>query len=468
MTELAFLSAAEQAALVRNKEVSPVELTELYLDRIEKLDGDVNAWVTVVPEMALETAREAEAAVASGDELGPLHGVPISIKDLNETAGIKTTFSSKAFADFVPDWDCSTVTRIKGAGAVILGKTNTPEFGTPPATESELNGACRNPWNLDLSPGGSSGGAAAALAAGMCPISQGSDGGGSIRIPSSVCGLFGIKPARGRVSHAPLMGDALNGLSTDGPIARTVQDAALLLDVMEGYETGDPYWAPPPQRPFVEEVGADPGKLRIAFTAQTPNGEEVHPDCVVAMEGAAKLLQSLGHSVEEAAPDWFHPELVHYFVTVWQAAYGYHQVPLEQLEPLNRALAETALQSTSPDYTRAVMELQAISRKIVALWDDYDVLLTPTLALPPRPVGWMLGEEDPWVGFAKAGAFTPFTPVINVTGQPAVSVPLHWSDDNLPIGVHLIGRPADEATLIRISSQLEEARPWKDRRPPVS
>jgi amidase len=466
--ELAFLPATEQARLVRNKEVSPVELVSTYLERIEKFDSTLNTFVTVVADAARAQAQEAERVVSNGDQLGPFHGVPISIKDLNQTAGIKTTFSSKAFADNVPTVDDSTIRRIKDAGFIVLGKSNTPEFGTIPMTESDLNGICRNPWNPDHTPGGSSGGAAAGVAAGLSPIAQGSDGGGSIRIPSSCCGLFGIKPARGRVSNAPA-GESLAGLSTDGPIARTVRDAAAMLDVISGYETGDPYWAPEPGRPFVDEVGADPGKLRIGFTADNPLQSPVDPACMAALQDAAQLLESLGHTVEEAQPDADDPNASSYFVTIWSTLAAYYgDVPLDQMEPLNKTLTELSAGSTSSDYVKAVAAVHRLSRRVLPFWNDYDFLLTPTLCLPPVPVGWIKEEEDPWAQFARSGLFAAFTPSVNLTGQPAVSLPLYWSDEGLPIGVQLIGRPADESSLFRISAQLEQARPWIDRRPPVS
>lgn len=469
MTDLAFLPATEQARLVRSKDVSPVELVETYLQRIEKFDPTLNSYVTVVGDQALEQARAAEAAVSDGAELPPFHGVPISIKDLNATAGIKTTSSCKALADFVPAEDETTVRRIKDAGFIILGKSNTPEFGTIPATESELNGICRNPWNTDHTPGGSSGGAAAGVAAGLAPIAQGSDGGGSIRIPSSCCGLFGIKPARGRVSHAPGFGESLAGLSTDGPIARTVRDAAALLDALAGYESGDPYWAADPERPFVEEVGADPGKLRIGFTAKNALDSPVDPSCTAALEEAATLLESLGHTVEEAEPQVDDPNASSYFVTIWSTIAAYYgNIPVEKMEPLNRMLAELGKGTSSFDYVQAVIGAHRLARQIVSLWDDYDLLLSPTLALPPLPIGWLLEEEDPWAQFARAGLFAPFTPWVNLTGQPAVSLPLYWNEAGLPIGVQLVGPPADEAALFRISAQLEEARPWADKRPDVS
>ncbi len=459
MDELAFLSAAEQAELVRRGEVTPVELVETYLERIERLDPQLNAYVTVCADEAL--------AAAAGDlPDGAFRGVPLPIKDLNETAGIRTTFSSRAFADYVPDFDAAVVRRLKDAGFVVIGKTNTPELGITAVTESELNGPCRNPWDPSRTPGGSSGGAAAAVSAGLAPAAHGSDGGGSIRIPASCCGLFGIKPARGRVSPAPYGG--LEGFSTSGPITRTVLDAALLLDVMAGYETGDPYWAPAPERPFAAEVGVDPGRLRIALTTTPPLLDApVAPECVASVEDAGRLLVDLGHSVEEATPPWEDERLFRLFMTVWQVIPGLYGQPPELFEPVTRALVEAAAKTGAVEYVLATARLREIARGIVAFWEGYDLVLTPTLAQPPVEIG-ALHDEDPWREVRNAGRFTPFTQVANITGQPAVSVPLHWSDGGLPIGVQLVGRPAGEAMLFRVASQLERARPWRDRRPVVS
>jgi amidase len=455
---LALLTATEQAVLVRRGDVTPAELVETYLERIERLDPELNAYVTVC-------ADEARAAASAPLPDGPFRGVPLPIKDLNETAGIRTTFSSRAFADYVPDFDVAVVRRLKEAGFVVLGKTNTPELGLTAVTESELNGPCRNPWDTSRTPGGSSGGAAAAVVAGLAPAAHGSDGGGSIRIPASCCGLFGIKPARGRVSPAPYGG--LEGFSTSGPITRTVLDAAVLLDVMAGYEPGDPYWAPPPERAFAEEVGADPGELRVALTTTPPIEAPVSSECASAAGEAALLLEELGHSVDEATPHWGDHELIGMFMKVWQVMPALYDRPVELFEPETRALIEAASQLKAVDYVRAAAGLRELSRRIVAFLDDYDLLLTPTLAQPPVPIG-ALEDDDPWVQFANAGRFTPFTQVANITGLPAVSVPLSWSDDGLPIGVQLVGRPAGEAALIRVSAQLEEARPWRDRHAPVS
>ncbi|HUJ92883.1 MAG TPA: amidase [Gaiellaceae bacterium] len=460
--ELAFASALELAARVRAREVSPVELVQLCLERIERLDPQLNAFVTVDAEGAL--------AAAESPADGPFRGVPLPVKDLHETAGLRTTYSTRAFAGFVPKADAAVVRRLRRAGFVVLGKTNTPEFGTIGVTESELNGACRNPWDVSRTAGGSSGGAAAATAAGLCPAAQGSDGGGSIRNPSSCCGLVGVKPSRGRVSPAPY-GSGTLGLGTSGPIARTVRDAAALLDVMAGYEPGDFFVAPEPERSFLDECELEPGRLRIAVTVEPPVQVPVDAACTAAARSAAELLAELGHDVHEATPPWQSDELLIDFVRVWQvgpATAGIDDLSL--LEPINRALAEDARATASPELTVAIQRLQSMARSVVAFWDEIDVVVTPTLALPPVPVGWTFEEADgdPRAAFGRQILFTPFTPLVNVTGQPALSLPLHWSDDGLPIGVQLIGAPFAEATLLRLAAQLEQARPWADRRPPVS
>jgi amidase len=432
MSELAFAPALELASLVRTREVSPVDLVGLYLDRIDEHDAKLNAFVTVVGDRALAEARASERAL--GDEhLLPFHGVPISIKDLHDTAGIRTTYSSKAFADNVPDVDTATVRKLKRAGFILIGKTNAPEFGTLPVTESELNGVCRNPWDPSRTPGGSSGGAAAALAAGLCPISQASDGAGSIRIPASCCGVFGLKPARGRVSHAPHT-EVGPGMGTDGPITRTVADAAAMLDL----------------------VALEP-----------PIAAPVDPECTAAAAAAAELLEELGHVVEEAEPDWHDELLMADFITMWQL------VPIlagdpdpAQIEPLNAGLGQMADQTTSAQLARSQVRLMEVARRTVGFWDDHDLLLTPTLALPPVEVGWLSSDPDPGMQLVKSGFFTPFTPLFNLTGQPAVSIPFLWTGAGLPIGVQLVGGPAAEDVLLSVSAQIEAARPWAGRRPP--
>ena len=457
--ELAFAPALELAARVRAKEVSPRELVELYRERIERLDPQLNAFVTLADDPEPDGGADSQ-----------FYGVPLPIKDLTETAGLRTTYSCKAFAENVPTVDASVVRRLRAAGFTIIGKTNTPEFGTIGMTESELNGDCRNPWDTTRTPGGSSGGAAAAVAAGLSPLAHASDGGGSIRIPSSCCGLFGIKPARGRVSPAPFVSGSL-GLGTSGPIARTVRDAAALLDAMAGNEPGDMYVAPQPERLFLDEAAQPPGRLRIAVTTDPPIAVPVDPTCAGAARDAGELLSELGHDVIDATPPWQSDELIAHFIRVWQTGPATAGVDdLSLLEPINRMLAEDARTTPSPQYVASVMELQQNTRRVLPFWNDIDVVVTPTLALKPVPIGWTWADADgdPYRAFASQWLWTPFTAIANVTGQPAASVPLHWSDDGLPIGVQLIGRPFAEATLIRLAAQLEEARPWADRRPPVA
>ncbi len=419
--------------------------------------------MTVRGEEALADARAADAA--PGD--GPFHGVPIAVKDLTATAGIRTTYSSRAFAENVPDFDTAVVRRIREAGFVIVGKTNTPEFGTTAFTESELNGATRNPWNPERTVGGSSGGAAAAVAAGLLPLAHGTDGGGSIRIPASCCGIFGLKPSRGRVSPAPF--PSLEGLSTSGPITRTVADAAAFLDVLAGYEPGDPWWSPPPERPFAEEVGTEPGRLRVAVTTTPPHDTPVDPECVAAVEEAAVLLAELGHEIVEATPPWSEPGLVEAFITVWQVSPALYPADAELFTPLNRGLAAAARTTSAADYGAAVALVQTASRRVVAFTSGFDVVLSPTLALPPVPIGWQEeGVDGAIEQLMRNVVFTPFTAVANMTGLPAMSLPLHWTADGLPVGVQVLGPPAGEAVLFRLAAQIESAAPWADRRPPIS
>jgi amidase len=476
MAQLHDLTAVEQAAAVRDGSVSPVDLTEHYLERIDRLDATLGAFITVTPEIARKQAADAEAwALAArregaADELPALHGVPVPVKDLNFVAGVRCTLGSAAYAEHVPDTDDHVVSRLRAAGTILLGKTNTPEFGLPCYTENRLAPPARTPWDLDRSAGGSSGGAAAAVAGGLAPVAQGSDGGGSIRIPASVCGLFGIKPSRGRVSGGPVQHD-VSGLSTSGPIARTVADAAALLDILAGPEPGSPYAAPslPPGETFSSYVRRDPGPLRVVALADPPvPGVELHPDCRAAHDGAAALLRELGHQVDEMAlpvddsvRDAFNAVWA-VMSTVWPVA----PHDEELLMPLTRHLRAAGGAVTGPAFASALYAFRALGQLIAdALLPSYDVILTPTLAQPPALVGGLRDDADPAAEFDGLAAFTPFTPLYNATGQPAVNVPLHWTDGGLPIGVMLGGRYGDEATLISLSAQLERARPWAGRHP---
>ncbi|MGW7488998.1 amidase [Streptomyces sp. NPDC054786] len=474
MAELHDLTALEQAAAIRTGTVSPVELADHYLSRIDRLNDTIGAFLTVTPELARDQAAKAEAealaARRDGRELPPLHGVPVPVKDINLVAGVRTTMGSAAYADHVADIDDHVVTRLRGAGTVMLGKTNTPEFCLPCHTENRLAPPARTPWDPRRTAGGSSGGAAAAVASGLAPLAQGTDGGGSIRIPASACGLFGFKASRGRVSGGPVQHD-VTGLSTHGPLARTVADAVALLDALAGPMPGDPYAAPslPPGESFSTYVGRDPGVLRVAAVLQPPVPEaEVHPDCRVAHEDAAVLLRDLGHQVDEVELP-VDGSLRSAFVTVWQVMAGTFPVGPGQehlLMPLTRALRERGGAVSGPQFAHALHTFRALGQHladVVLSW--YDVILSPTLAQPPAMIGGLRNDEDPAAEFAAQLAFSPFTSLYNATGLPAVSVPLHWSASGLPIGMMLAARYGDDATLVSLSAQLEAARPWRERRP---
>jgi amidase len=471
--EFAFLDGTAQAELVRQNKVKPVDLVEAAIDRIERLNPTLNAVVTPMYD-------EARATAAGDLPDGPFTGVPFLLKDILGTyAGVRMTAGSALLRDFVPDHDSELVTRLKRAGLIVVGKTNAPEFGILPTTEPHLFGPCRNPCNTERTTGGSSGGSAAAVAAGIVPMAHANDGGGSIRIPASCCGLFGLKPTRARNPLGPDFGDIMGGFVAEHAVTRSVRDSAALLDATAGPDVGDPYWAPPPARPFLQEVGADPGRLRIAVTTEAATGVPVHADCVAAVEDAAKLCADLGHEAVRVTPELDVSSMINAFSTVWLAgcaatldevamATG-QTVSADQVEPLTWAMYEIGRQRTAPEYIMAQQVLQAFSREIARFFEDYDVWLTPTLAEPPVPLGsFDSTPENPLHGFSRAAEFCPFTPLFNVTGQPAMSVPLFWNADDLPIGTHFIGRFGDEATLFRLAAQLEKSRQWADRRPPVS
>lgn len=475
MTELHDLTALEQAAAVRAGEVSPVDLAQHALERAERIGPQVGAFVVLTPDQALAQARAAEAAVVEAaragtvDQLPPLHGVPTAVKDLNLVAGVPCSLGSAAYAGWVPADDDGVVRLLRGAGLASVGKTNTPEFGLPCYTENRVAPPARTPWDLSRSAGGSSGGAGAAVAAGIVPVAQGSDGGGSIRIPASVCGLVGLKPTRGRVSPGPLLGD-VSGLSTGGPLARTVADAAALLDVLTGAWPGDPYppAPPPPGGTFLAHVGRDPGRLRVGrFRTPVVADTALHPDVVAAYDAAGALLADLGHEVVDVDPP-FGPEVVPTFETVWSVLATLTPVPAEREEllmPLTRWLRERGRGTSGTDYALALGAMQAATRRTAKAYLDVDVVLTPTLADLPAPVGGLLDEDDPAADFEAQKRFTPFTSIWNVTGRPAVSLPLHWTADGLPVGVMLAGAPAGEWQLLELAAQLEAAAPWAQRRP---
>jgi amidase len=465
------LTALEQAAAIRAGELSPVELVSHYLDRIGRLDAELGAFLTITADQALEQARAATDLVTAhrgeAGALPPLLGVPTAIKDLTATAGVRTTYGSRAFASHVPGTDAHVVTALRAAGTISLGKTNTPEFGLGPYTDNDLRGPARTPWDPLCSAGGSSGGAAAAVAGGLVPVAHGSDGGGSVRIPASVCGLVGLKPSRGRVSSAP---DAsVHGRSVHGVLARSVADAAAMLDALAGPVPGDPWWAPPLPggETFLRWAGADPGRLRIGRYVTPAAGTEVDPACVAAWHEASALLTSLGHEVQDIETP-FPLEIGRFFARVWAVLSLGPDLPADDeslLRPVTRSWREHGRKVTGAQHAAAMAGMQLAARRSVAATAEFDAVLTPTLGLPPQPVGFFAEDGDPRENLRRQTLFTPFTAAYNMTGQPVVSLPLRWTAGGLPIGVSLAGRPAGEAPLLALSAQLEAASPWADRRP---
>ena len=478
MIDLALLDATAQAELVRSGEVSPVELVEAAIARIELLNPELNAVITPLFE---------KARAAAGGELGdgPFRGVPMLLKDLAcHSAGDPMYEGMKFFheAGWVEEEDTVLASRFRRAGFVFCGKTNTPELGILSTTEPLEFGPTRNPWNTGHSTGGSSGGSAAAVAAGMVPLAHANDGGGSIRIPASACGLVGLKPSRGRTPLGPDFGDVMTGLVNEHVVTRSVRDCAAVLDAVHGHQPGDPYVAPDPQRDFLEEVGAEVGRLRIGIRTVPPGRQiEAHPDCVAAAEGAARLLESLGHTVEEVElPFLDADDLVENFLirwtggVAWNIAYWERKVgrtctPVD-VEPSTWALAEIGRQHSASAYLSAVERHQVLGIEMHRQFygSGFDLLLTPTMAVPPPPLGSFDHPPDqPLLPIAVATPMAIFTSGLNMTGQPAISLPLHWNDDGLPIGVQLVAAYGREDLLLRVSAQLEEAAPWADRRPPI-
>ncbi|HEX6461210.1 MAG TPA: amidase [Thermoleophilaceae bacterium] len=472
LTDLLFRPATELAGLVRSGEVSARELAETSLARIDEVDGRVNAFTLVDADGALAAAD----AISAGDER-PFAGVPIAIKDLfAPVAGLVMSQGSELFGDYAPDYDGYVVRRFREAGFVIMGKTSSPELGIIPVTEPRRFGPTRNPWNLERTPGGSSGGSAAAVAAGMVPIAHGSDGGGSIRIPSACCGLVGLKPSRGRISRGPDLGDSF--LATDGALTRTVEDSARALDVMAGYEPGDATWAPPPAEPFANAVGRDPGRLRIALVTKPPIDAQIDPICERAVRDAAELLAGLGHEVTEADPPWGREGDAHMLAlfTVLYAANiglgvafggmvsGSEPTP-DRVEKLTWEMFQRGLGQSSIEYMAAMSQLQRYSRELIEWSSSYDMLMTPALAQRPLEIGDIKPDgENPLAEFARTGVFTPFTAVFNVTGQPAISLPLFQGEDGMPAAVQFAGKPLDEAGLLTLAAQLEAETRWPERR----
>ena len=495
LSDYAAHDALSLAALVRSREVTPLELTEAAIARIEALDPKLNAVVLRLFDRARDTAKRLAEPDPSRHQ--PLRGVPFLLKDLLQTvAGLPTSYGSRFLAKTPAKQDSELWRRYQAAGVVLLGKTNTPEFGLLPVTEPELYGPCKNPWDLGRTTGGSSGGAAAAVAARLVPAAHGGDGGGSIRIPASCCGLFGLKPTRGRNPMGPDVGEGWHGIVVEHVLTRSVRDSAAFLDVTHGRDLGAPYCAPTPERPFLAELARPSGKLRIAFTTQSLLGKGVHADCKEAVEDAARLCASLGHEVVEATPPIERHPLTRAYLTLvavetaaeLRMASERLRKPLDpgQFELGSWMLAQIGCKTTGVELAMAVHYLHAFTRQLARWSEPYDVLLTPVLGTPPVPIG-ALAQKPAEVFALKALRLVPFGPVMrklldqiadtafdfagytaiaNLTGQPAMSVPLHWNAQGLPIGVQFIGRYGDEAGLLRLAAQLEAARPWAQRVPP--
>jgi amidase len=458
------------AALVKRREVSAAELLDAALARAAARDPFINA-ITIPLE---EFARQ---AIAKGVPGGPFEGVPFLLKDLTAAvAGVRMTRTSRFFADSPPAVaDSEHVKRLKRAGLVFFGRTNTCELGLSLTCEPQLTGATKNPWDLKRISGGSSGGAAAATAARIVPMAHGTDGFGSIRAPAACCGLVGLKPTRGRNTLAPFAGEALAGLAAEHAVTLSVRDSAALLDATAGPGAGDPYAAPPPARAFLEEAGADPGRLRIAFTRKAPNGAKIGAESLRELDATAQLCAELGHHVEEADPAVEGEAMVPTFVTLAAANtvvnLGTHPAKQRTPEPgevenVTREMYERGLRIGSAEYIKAVNTAHRLGRQMGAFHAHYDVLLTPGLAGPAAKLGWldmMLEDTDEY--WRRVFEFSPFTVWFNLTGQPALMLPLGMSSEGLPLGTQLVGRFGNEATLFRLGAQLEAARPWFDRKP---
>ncbi|MFN8573682.1 MAG: amidase [Gemmatimonadaceae bacterium] len=493
MKEYSNYDALGLAALVRDRQVSPSELVASAIERIQALNPKLNA---VVHEMFDRAVAQADAPLPDG----PFCGVPIVLKDLlSWYEGEPVTSGSRLFKGWKPPYDTEIVKRYRRSGAIVVGKTNTPEFGLTPFTESELLGPARNPWDPTRTTGGSSGGSAAAVASGMVPLGGGGDGGGSIRIPASCCGLFGLKPTRGRTPTGPVVGEHWQGAAVEHCVTRTVRDSAAMLDALRGPEPGSPYYAEEPTRPYLDELSQPTGRLRVAFTAAPFLGHSVHPDCQAALADAVALLQSLGHEVHERAPMIDRERFNMAFLTTVCAEVaaelaearewiGRAATPAD-VEVTTWALALLGRQISASDLSQSLHYLRRVGRDVGVFFQDVDILLTPTLALPPFPIGQLQppAHEKAMMrvlGRLRAGSvlrlfgalekaaselfdFIPYTPLFNVTGQPAMSLPLYWNAQGLPIGIHAVGKYGDEATLFRLARQLEDARPWIGRRPSI-
>ena len=487
MDELIAYDAIALGGLIRKGEISSIELLNIIIERIEKINPQLNAVIHKMYDQA-RTAAETlslDTKVGKPSDSG-FWGVPFLLKDLvAECKGTPFNEGSRAVQNYISKLDSELVRRHKAGGLIIIGKTNAAEFGVLPTTEPAIYGPTVNPWDPSLTPGGSSGGSAAAVAAGIVPMAHGNDGGGSLRIPASCCGLFGLKPTRGRNPLGPLFGDIGGGIVHEHAVTLTVRDSAALLDVTSGPDLGDPYYAPPMERPFIEEVGRDAGRLKIGFLTRVPEGwneeTELHPDCEIAVKDAAQLCEGLGHIVEEVSEEQLsHPDIPQTFVLLFSCFVGHiiaywerelgKKIEKDELESATWEIYQENLKTTGAAYLVAVEELQSFARKIAKWYHEgnYDMLLSPTMRIPPTKLGsFKSSPEDPMGWIKIALSFVAFTRTQNITGQPAMSVPLYWNEDNIPIGVQFAGRFGEEGKLFRLAAQLEQARPWVDRNPPI-
>ena len=467
--DLMFRPVLELAEMVRSGEVSARELTEVSLARIADLDPDLGAFTHVAAESALAAAD----SIKPGDPR-PFAGVPIAIKDNKAVAGMPLTFAAEMMGDFVATSDAHLVRRIREAGFVIVGKTNLPEFGLMPVTDPDRFGPARNPWDPTRTSGGSSGGSATAVAAGMVPIAHANDGGGSTRIPAACTGLVGLKPQRGRISQGPELGDGF--LIADGVLTRTTADTAAVLDILEGYETGDATWAIPPSEPYSKAASRPPGTLKIAWTTEPPIDAPLDAHAAAATERTAGLLAELGHRVDIAEPGWNDPMMIHLFSAAFGPAVATQiifasmiagrEATEADMQPLSWMVWQQSQGLSAPFFLGAMAQLNTFVRGFMPFFDDWDILMTPALAERPVKIGEIdPRSDDPSAAFARGGQFTPYTAVANVTGQPAISVPIEHGEDGLPLAVQLMAAPGREDLLLQVAAQLEEARPWADRRP---
>lgn len=464
-----WLDAVGHAELVRGGEASPIELVDAAIERIEALDGPLNA----VNLRWFDEARAAAASAALPD--GPFRGVPFLLKDLWAAfAGQPLTNGNPALARLKPvsDADTTLVARYRAAGLVTLGRTASPEFGSVPTTEPIAYGPTRNPWDTSRSPGGSSGGSAAAVASGMVPIAHASDGGGSIRIPAAACGLVGLKPSQGRMSTGPLRSEA--GLGVEHCVSRTVRDTASLLDATHGPGVGDSVIAPPPAGRYIDEVGRDPGRLRIGLLDRNPRGLPIDPECAAGARAAAGLLESLGHTVDVSHPAALDDAAFgRQFGAMWATNMAVavdgvarqlgRDVTAEDFEGVNWAMAQAARAMTAVDYASSIAAVAVFRRAVQSWWldDGWDILLTPTLGELPTRIGeFDANPEQPLAPSHRSASFVPFTPAFNASGQPAISLPLHWTADGLPVGIQFVAAYGREDLLLRLAAQLESAAPW--------